>query len=114
MAFSITALALGIIFQIYARGATAAILGQEYAQAVTIAESKLAALGVSEDLETYEQSGTEDDKYHWQIDVRDYEADDPAFTPPVSLKQVSVEVYWDSKGRRRSIRLNTLKPAPVS
>lgn len=110
VAFSITALALGILFQIYAKGTTAAILGNEYNQATAIAESKIASLGITEELETLAQSGTENGKYHWQIEVQDYATDTPAFVSPVSLKQVTLKVYWESRGHTRSISLNTLKP----
>lgn len=112
VAFSITAVALGIIFNIYAKGTTAAILGEEYAQAVAIAESRLAVLGISEELENTEIHGTDNDKYHWTISVNDYTDQTVSdFTSPLELRKVTVEVNWESRGKSRSIQLQTLKPS---
>lgn len=115
VAFTIAAMSLGILFQIYAKGTTSAILGGEYAQAIAIAESKLAELGISEDLEISERTGSENDKYNWHIISQDYIEDSPSdFISNFSLKEITVEVYWDSQRNRRSIKLHTLKPAPAS
>ena len=45
-AFSIFALSLGVIFQIYSTGARSTVLSDEYTRAVIIAQSKLASIGV--------------------------------------------------------------------
>lgn len=115
VAFSITALALGVMYQIYAKGTTSALLGKEYAEAVTIAESRLALIGIEEDFSNDYLSGTENDKYDWQITISDYEFTDEEnfeFEPPLLLKQVELEISWDSMGKRRSFILHTLRPAP--
>ena len=115
VAFSITALALGVMYRIYAKGTTSAILGKEYAQAVAIAESKLAAVGVDESLDNDTFSGTEDDKYQWQITISDYDpADeqDPGFDPPLKLKEIDLVISWDSMGKHRTVNLQTLRPVP--
>ncbi|MCH7696440.1 MAG: prepilin-type N-terminal cleavage/methylation domain-containing protein [Proteobacteria bacterium] len=115
VAFTIAAMSLGVLFQIYAKGTTSAILGEEYAQAIVIAESKLAEVGISENLEISERTGLEYNKYNWHIIVRDYIEDTPSdFTSNLSLKEVTVEVYWNSQRNQRSIKLHTLKPAPAS
>ncbi len=115
VAFTIAAMSLGVLFQIYAKGTTSAILGEEYAQAIVIAESKLAEVGISENLEISERTGLEYNKYNWHIVTRDYIEDSPSdFTSNLSLKEVTVEVYWNSQRNQRSIKLHTLKPAPAS
>ncbi len=115
VAFTITALSLGVILQIYAKGTTSAILGEEYAQAVAIAESKLAAVGRSESLDDTETSGTEDDKYHWTITIQDYQSDsDSDFISPISLKKIHLDLHWQTKGKQRSIQLHTLRPVVES
>ncbi len=115
VAFTIAAMSLGVLFQIYAKGTTSAILGEEYAQAIAIAESKLAEVGISENLEISERTGLEYNKYNWYIIARDYIEDSPSdFTSNLSLKEVTVEVYWNSQRNQRSIKLHTLKPAPAS
>lgn len=113
VAFSITALALGVMYRIYAKGTTSAILGKEYAEAVNIAESKLAAAGVEESLDNGVSSGTENNKYEWQISVDDYEYNDDGdngFEQPLQLKEIELLVSWDSLGKHRSINLHTLRP----
>lgn len=115
VAFSIAALSLGVLFQIYTKGTTAVILGEEYAQAVVIAESRLAYATVFENLEVSETSGRENDRYDWEVSVEDY-VDETAsdFTPVLLLKQVKVTVTWDSVGNSRSINLHSLKPVPAT
>jgi len=114
VAFTITALALGVLFQIYAKGTLSAILGEEYAQAIAIAESKLAETGISESLDISERSGMENDKYNWTITIQDYVEETPSeFVSKFALKDVTVEVYWKSLRNQRSITLHSLKPAPV-
>jgi general secretion pathway protein I len=115
VAFSIAALSLGVLFQIYAKGTTAAILGEEYAQAIVIAESKLAELSVAGNLDGAENSGRENDKYDWEVSVEDYvDEEDLDFTPTLLLKQVKITVTWNSAGKFRSVNLQSLKPAPAS
>ena len=115
VAFSIAALSLGVLFQIYAKGTTAAILGEEYAQAIVIAESRLAELSVSDNLDGAGDSGRENDKYAWEVFVEDYvDEEDLDFTPTLLLKQVEVTVTWNSAGKSRSVYLQSLKPVPAT
>ena len=111
VAFSIAAVSLGILFQIYAKGSTSAVVGGEYAQAIAIAESKLAEIGLSESLDAGDRNGSEINKFNWQISIQDYEEEQPTdFVSRLSLKQVNVTVSWHSRGKQRSITLNTIKP----
>ena len=111
VAFSITAVALTIIFQIYAKGATTAILGREYAQAVAVAESKLAESVIYVNDNNKETRGTENDKYNWVADVEDYTpADATDFVPVLELVKVKVEVTWSSRGKTHSVTLHSLRP----
>jgi general secretion pathway protein I len=114
VAFSIAALSLGVLFQIYAKGTTSVILGEEYAQAIIIAESRLADLSVSTNLNEVENSGRENDKYDWEVSIEDYVGEeDLSFTPTMLLKQVEVTVTWLSAGKSRSVNLQSLKPVPA-
>lgn len=115
VAFSIAALALGVMYQIYAKGTTSVLLGKEYAEAIAIAESRLALIGIEENYDNNYLSGTENDKYEWQITIQDYEFTDEEsfeFEPPLLLKEIELQVSWDSMGKHRSFRLHTLRPAP--
>lgn len=113
VAFSITAVTLGILYQIYAKGTTAAILAGEYAEALSIAESKLAGAAVNGALSGFHYQGKSQDKYDWEIWTEAYGADFNAagsswtYSPAL----VSVGVSWHSQGKLRRVDLQTLKPA---
>ena len=114
VAFTITSMAIAIIFQIYSKGTTSAILGKEYAQASLIAESKLATLGIVESLDTAYLSGVENDKFHWQINIQDYIEESPGESEAmIQLKEIELEMTWRSRGKERRLKLATLRPAPV-
>ena len=112
VAFSITAVTLGILYQVYAKGSTAAILAGEYAEAVSIAESKLAGAAVNGALPDFGFQGRVQDKYDWEIRTEEYGADFEAANSSwtYSLLLVSVGVSWDSRNKLNRVDLKTLKP----
>lgn len=112
VAFSITSLALGVIFQIYAKGAAATALANEYAHALAIAESKLVGVPVDIAFHHHENQGTELDKYHWELRAEDYLTENRGAELPssYSLMSVMVDVRWKSRGRLREVSLHTLMP----
>ena len=112
VAFSITAVALGILFQIYAKGTTASILAENYTEALVIAESKLAGVSASQSIDGLEMQGRELEKYDWEIRVQDYMNDvqDEDLSPLYALVSVEVDVSWHSRGKLRRVELRTLKP----
>jgi len=67
VAFSIFSVAIAIIYQIYAKGSTAAILAEEYATAVAIAESRLATATIIDEETAGEDRGTEQAKYQLRV-----------------------------------------------
>jgi general secretion pathway protein I len=110
-AFSLAAVSIAIIFQIYASGTTAGILGDEYARALSVAESRLELIGTDDDLNTLITRGVENEKYHWELALDKYIADGPVSDQPgMELNSVTVTVSWISRGQDRSISLQTLKP----
>ena len=112
VAFSITAVALGILFQIYANGTTASILAENYTEALVIAESKLAGVSVFQAIDGLGMQGRELEKYDWEIRVQDYmnDAQDEDLSPLYALVSVEVDVSWHSRGKLRRVVLRTLKP----
>ena len=111
VAFSITAVTLGILFQVYAKGTNAAGLAGDYAEALSIAESKLA--GVSGNaLPGFTTQGTLIDKYDWEVRVEHYGHDDrdADSASRFALAQVDVTIGWRNRGRLRQLDLKTLKP----
>ncbi len=115
VAFFITTLSLGIIFQIYAKGVTAVVLANEYASALSIAESRLAEVSRGAEMRNYKSEGKEENRYDWTIETTDHMIADPSDTARTaySLVQVDVNVSWQSRGKTRNIDLQTLKPIIV-
>ena len=112
VAFSITAVTLGILYQIYAKGSIAAILAGEYAGALSIAESKLAGATVNGALSDFHFRGRSQDKYDWDIRIENHDDDnqDSSLPSSLSLVHVDVAVSWHSRGGLHRIDLQTLKP----
>ena len=113
VAFSITAVTLGILYQVYAKGSTAAILAGEYAEALSIAESKLAGAAVNDASPGFHFQGRSQDKYDWEIRTEDYGVgyEVANSTWMYSPALVSVGVSWHSQGKLHRVDLQTLKPA---
>jgi hypothetical protein len=72
VAFTLLALAMGIIMQIFSRGVNGADLADRYAKAAMLAESKLAAIGIEEVLAEGSYNGQFDDNFAWTMSVRAY------------------------------------------
>mgnify|MGYP002623032202 CR=1 FL=1 len=116
VAFSIFALSLGIIFQIYSTGARSTALSDEYARAIIIAQSQLASIGNDEVADIGEYSGIEHEKYQWVSRITAVEDDniDLETNFKIAKRAIEVEVSWDSIGKTRTVKLNTIKLIPVS
>lgn len=79
VAFTLLALAMGIIMQIFSRGVNGADLADRYAKAAMLAESRLASIGVEEVLSEGDSSGQFNDDFGWTMSVRAYvSANEPA------------------------------------
>ena len=110
VAFSIATLALGVIFQIYAKGTTAVVRAGDYAHAVAIAESRLAESGLPGAAEIAPGSGT-DGKFAWDVRRDDYAGETLGdSSSPLRLAEIEIDVRWQERGKSRSVRLVTLKP----
>jgi general secretion pathway protein I len=113
IAFSILAISLGILLKIFSAGINTAVVSEDYTAAVQIAESLMAKTGLESPLQAGEDSGTENEKYEWQVLVRPYlfnpdNIDEMTIT--TTLFKVKVIVNWDiEKTKRRQIELTTLK-----
>ena len=113
IAFSILAISLGILLKIFSAGINTAVVSEDYTAAVQIAESLMAKTGLESPLQAGEDSGTENEKYEWQVLVTPYlfnpdNIDEMSIT--TTLFKVKVVVNWDiEKTKSRQIELTTLK-----
>jgi len=114
VAFSILAVSLGILFQIYSKGAYSARLADDYANAVIIAQSRLSNIGIESlpDVGIYEDSN---EKFRWVTRVKPVDEQNEWDQRPKLIKrEIEVEVSWQSRGGIRSVKLNTLKLFPAT
>jgi general secretion pathway protein I len=115
IAFSILALSLGILLKIFSAGVNNAVVAEDYTAAIQIAESLMAETGVETPLQTGQDSGLENEKYHWLVEVSPF-----AFNPEnVDAKVVTAELFkvkvivnWGDDNdnvNNRQVELTTLK-----
>jgi len=122
VAFAIMAVALTILLRIFGSGVNNAQVAEEYSLAVQIAESLMARTGIETPLEAGVISGSEADKYDWQVTVaavaqaappdpqgNNNQAQNNA-NPGMTLFSVKVRVVWGEDGaKQRLVELNSLK-----
>ncbi len=107
VAFSIMAVALGIVLTIFSQGVKNAGLSEDYNIAAQLAESLLAQTGVETRLELGRSEGEVLDKYHWAITIDEWGEDEALDSSP-ELLRVRVLVQWGEEGRQ--VMLTQIKP----
>ncbi|UOA09660.1 prepilin-type N-terminal cleavage/methylation domain-containing protein [Methylobacter sp. S3L5C] len=113
IAFSILAVSLTILLKIFSDGVNTAVVAEDYTAAVQIAESLMVTTGVETPLVAGQNSGLENEKYHWLIEISPFEFNpenvDNA-TQTAVLFKVKVIVNWgNGNANDRQIKLTTLK-----
>lgn len=117
MAFSIMAMALGILLNIFSGGVKTAMVAEDYTVAVQIAESLMAKAGTEIPLKPHHSNGEESDKYRWSLEIAPYTLSSSSIdlqAVRVELYKVSASVVWGEFEKNtddREIRLTTLKIA---
>jgi general secretion pathway protein I len=121
VAFTLLAVAMGVLMQIFSSGVNGATLADRYAKATMYAESKLAGVGVESELKESAVSGKFDDDFSWALVVRPYQdpfAKDPSVVEfeklmPTQLYEVELKVSFTADDRReRVVSLSTLRLGP--
>ena len=113
VAFSILALSLGVLMQIFSGGIRNTVTGASYSRAVDLAESTLALAGSEIPLQPGRHSG-EEKGLRWELDIQLYIPEELQ-EPPAGIEafRVSARVEWNDGGRERSVALDTLRLASV-
>ena len=123
VAFTILALSLGVLMQIFSGSLSNADVTRDQAQAVLLAQSLLASAGVEATLVPGESAGVLDDKFRWVLRVSPFVQEPrPGETAavrsplPLDLWEVAVRVAWggDSRLPERALTLTTLRVQPVT
>jgi general secretion pathway protein I len=112
VAFTVLAISLGVLFQIFSTGMGTSRSAEEYTRATLLAESKLATVGITGALEEGETTGEYEDGYAWHLNIRPYRLDGQeaeGLAPPIEAYEVVVTVAWGQGSRARSVSLTTLR-----
>lgn len=121
VAFTLLAVAMGVLMQIFSRGVNGASLADRYAKATMYAESKLATVGVEEQLKESADAGKFDDDFSWALAVRPWQDPLPQEQSvidyqklmPTQLYEIDLKVSFTADDRReRAVRLSTLRLGP--
>jgi general secretion pathway protein I len=119
VAFTILALSLGVLMQIFSSSLRNADITRDQAEAAALAQALLAGVGVETPFAAGQISGSHADKFRWQIDVSPF-VEEAAMgqtalstpgAPLLNLWQVSARVAWDggATSHERAVTLNTLR-----
>ena len=113
VAFLILALALTVLLRIFSGGLRSVSVSSDYAEAVMIAETRLAMAGLNERLIAGETSGMESGRFQWTRQVAEYRpsSEYEAMTAEANGFYVTVTVSWPNGARQRSIDVSTVKLA---
>ena len=122
VAFTLFAVALGVLMQIFSRGVNGASLADHYAKATMYAESKLAAVGLEEAIKEGTSSGKFDDEtYAWQVSIKPYIDTTPREQMSIDfekqyfaqLYEIETRVTFATDDRKeRVVTLSTLQFGP--
>lgn len=115
VAFMLLALSLTVLMRIFSGGLGNVAVAEDYSRALLLAQSQLAAAGVSEPLSPGELGGTWENRFHWRQSVTPYVPWEPGSNAslPVAAYLVSVIVEWDRSGRSGRIQLESVRLQPV-
>ncbi len=121
VAFSILALSLGALMQIFSGATRNADLARDQSRATALAQSLLASTHSEPVLTASENGGTTDDGLRWRIEVVPFEETGDMGAPPAIAMAVPLDL-WQIKARvawgggfgspERSVSLATLRTRP--
>lgn len=114
IAFSILALSLGILLNIFSGGLRRTIISEEYQQAVTIAQAKMAAAGAEFPLDEGNKEGRTLERFNWSLIIKPLNTDDVAAASEamgIQIYQIISRVQWMAGENDRQVELTTIKLA---
>lgn len=109
----ILALALGLLFQIFAASLRATALAGEYTRAARHAEAALARIGIEEPVAEGVRMERIDDTYQRSVTVEPYADGEEDRSAALRPYQVTVAVGWGEGERARAVALTTVRLARV-
>ncbi|MCH9698309.1 MAG: prepilin-type N-terminal cleavage/methylation domain-containing protein [Gammaproteobacteria bacterium] len=112
VAFTIMAISITVLLEIFGRNTQVAFHSDNYSQALVLAESLLDSVGREEELSESGDSGNFDSRFAWNVAVSEYqpvEEDVDFELLPYQLYDVNVTVSWGEGDTQRKVELNTLR-----
>lgn len=118
VAFTLLALTLGILMQIFSGSLRGASAGRDQAQAATLGQSLLAGLGAEGPMVAGETSGIIAERFHWSIRIMPYPdaartavPDQPHGLPVLDLWQIDIRISWrdGDDAPERALSIATLR-----
>ena len=111
VAFVILTMTFTVLFKIFSTGTRNIFVSADYSKAVMLAESQLAASGISETLELGEEWGEWGERFRWHRLIKEYQPwdEEKALRTPVSSYLVTVEVHWGPEGEKRHVTLSSVR-----
>lgn len=115
VAFTILALSLGLLIQIFSRALNTTALSRDYSRAASLAQSRLDAVGIEMPLLPGSYGGGPEEGLSWQVVIQAYEPEGIAWEPAIDSYLVRSMVSWGEEGeKQRQISLATLRLAESS
>ena len=111
VAFAILAVGLVALMRAFGGGLAGLKASQSFEAVASVAESRLAALGVETPVEEGVRTG-ESGGYRWRAEIVPYAEDalrDADVEEGPALYEVAVTVFWQGRGSERSLTLTTLR-----
>lgn len=109
-AFSILAISLGVLMQIFSRALNVTTLGTVYSEAIPLAAAQLNAVGVSIPLEQGDYSGTQENGLRWTLRIEPFESSAwIAERPMLETFLITATVTAPSARGERQIELRTVR-----
>lgn len=116
VAFMILAMSLTVIYRIFSGGLRNVALSEDYARAVLVAESQLAAIGISEPLVRGVSAGEWGERFRWQQVVEPYQPwqQHKELSTQLLAYRITVSVDWEHAGSSRQVSLSSVRLKPVA
>ena len=111
VAFTIFAIVLAAVMQIFSTGTRNAEVSRSYVLALAEAQMQLARLGIEQPLIVGEESGELDNGMRWRRVVAPHDVGEVVPEGLPVAFDVAVSVSWRDGGRERRVSLSTLRLA---
>lgn len=114
VAMTILAISLTVLFRVFSTGLQNVDVSADYARAVIIAETQLAATTLDAALLQASTEGTVDERFHWLRTAEDYVLAGQSGNQelPVAAFLVTVAVEWEHRGHTRQVVLTSIRLTP--